>query len=214
MDATRLADTLMNWPPNEMEWDEILGELPAEARASTRAAVDAAVHEYLSGSGDPQSSAERAQIWRRVEKLADSKSIAAFRDAIQKLGSYKPLDPEAKWLLELADQLVVAPKKARARTLLYRPRSKKSRLYTDLIGSWTNAGGFLGASEEGPLQRFLCRVVRKIGLRLSDRGAKAAIQREQERRATLKVLDLDFAPQGGMSADAFVIDPSGRGKGD
>ena len=115
----------MTWPPSELQWDEILGELPAEARASTRAAVDAAVHEYLSGSGDPQSSAERAQMWQHVERLADSKSIAAFREAIRKLGSYKPLDPEAKWLLELADQLVVVPKKPRARALLYRPRSKK-----------------------------------------------------------------------------------------
>ena len=141
---------------------------PAEARAATRTAVDAAVHDYSTDSEDPQSSLEHAQHWQRIKRLAASKGIAAFREAIRKLSSYQPLDEEARWLLQLADQLELLPRKAQARALFYRPRSKKARLYTAVIRSWTNASGFLGASEEGPLQRFVCRVVRNIGLRLSD----------------------------------------------
>ena len=176
------AGAPITWPPSEPEWNEILRELPAENRASTRAAVQAAVQEYLTGSGKSQSSAEHANQWQRVKRLAGSKSLVAFRESTRKLRLYQPLDPEAEWLLGLADQLEVVPAKAGARALLYRPRSKKARLYKGLIRSWTNAGGSLGASEQGPLQRFLCQLVRKLGFRLSDRGAKATIRREQERR--------------------------------
>ena len=201
---------LMTWPPSELEWDKILEQLPAEARAATRTAVDAAVHDYSTDSEDPQSSLEHAQHWQRIKRLAASKGIAAFREAIRKLSSYQPLDEEARWLLQLADQLELLPRKAQARALFYRPRSKKARLYTAVIRSWTNASGFLGASEEGPLQRFVCRVVRNIGLRLSDRGAKAVIQREQERRAALKVLEEVLGAQANMNAAAFVINSSGQ----
>ena len=43
----------MTWPPSELEWDKILEQLPAEARAATRTAVDAAVHDYSTDSEDP-----------------------------------------------------------------------------------------------------------------------------------------------------------------
>ena len=202
----------MTWPPSELEWDKILERLPAEACAATRTAVDAAVHEYSTDSEDPESSLEHAQHWQRIKRLAASKGIAAFREAIRKLSSYQPLDEEARWLLQLADQLELVPRKAQARALFYRPRSKKARLYTAVIRSWTNASGFLGASEEGPRQRFVCRVVRNVGLRLSDRGAKAVIQREQERRAALKVLEEVLGAQANMNAAAFVIDLLASGR--
>ena len=86
------------------------------------------------------------------------------------------------------------------------------RLYVALIRAWTNSGGFLGASEEGPLQRFLSQVLRRLGLPLSERGVKAAIQREQGRRLGLRVKNIGFGGQSDMTTDALAINSSGMNK--
>ena len=205
----------MAWPPNEREWDEILGDLPVDGRLSARGAIDAAAREYLGGAVDAESSSERSQQWKRVQSLAKSTGILAFREAILKVCSHDPMDPEAAWLAGLADQLEAVAEKARARALFYRPRTTKARLYTGLIRAWTNAGGFIGASEEGPLQRFLCQITMRVGICLSDRGAKDVIRREQKRRAALEVLhEPPLGAVGGMAVTTSVIDPTGRKKTD
>ena len=186
----------ITWPPGEPERNEIMRELPAEARARSRTAVEAAVQEYLTGSREPQSTADRRRQWQRVKRLAASKAFIAFCDVTRKLASYEPLDPELRPLLKLVDQLEELPKKAGDRALVYGLRNRKMRLRAALIRAWTDAGGFLGASEEGPLQRFLRQVLGRIGLRLTKRGVKAAIKREQERRSRLNVKHIGLVRPG------------------
>lgn len=200
------AGASITWPPSETEWDQIMRELPAKTRASCRAAVEAAVQEYLTG----RSAAERRCQWARVKKLAGSKTFTAFCGAIRKLASEE--DPEINRLLELVDQLEELPKKAGNRAFVYGLRNRKMRLRAALIRAWTDAGGNLGASEEGPLQRFLRQVLGKVGLQLTKRGIKAAIQREQERRAGLIVKHIGLGMHSALTAGAFVIDSSGRKK--
>jgi hypothetical protein len=172
-------------------------------------AVNVAIQEYQTSSNTKPSS-EQSRLWRR---LAFSKCIGVFFQTIDRLGSYRH-DADSEKLLHLADELKQVLKKADARAVFYRPRDKKSRLYTGLIRAWIDAGGFLGASEEGPLQRFLCRIAKIVPFRLGARGAKAVIEREKERRAALTILSEALGAQGRLSAGAFTIDQLGNRKSD
>jgi hypothetical protein len=195
----------MSWPPSDQEWGEILSDLPADAREAARVAVDAAAQEYSNGTP--------LKRWRHVHKVASS-SIESLREAISDLG----LDPKAEELMRQVDKLQNIPGEAATWATHYLPRTKKARLHIKLLRAWTNAGKELGASEDGPSQRFLCRIRAKAGISFSPRGAKAVIKREQERRTTLEVLQSDpvlMSARGNLATDIqgiYLIDTSGNRK--
>jgi hypothetical protein len=166
-------------------------------------ALDRAVRDYLDGTA-----IRRLRQWQRAQKIIESKPVVELQNVIHKIAAFDPDAPQPSLLHELE----YWQRKAKFEATFYGPRARKNILYAGVMCAWTNANGTLGASESGPLQRLLCFVAKRLHLRLSPRGARDAIAREQSRREELKNLDIKFTAQASLSAEAYIIDASGKRK--
>lgn len=148
-------------------------------------ALKPVVHDYLDGT-----SMLRLRQWQRIQKLTESKTIIELRKVIRDMATVDP-DPRHHLLLDALKHF-----SARAKfeaTMFYGPRGQRRLLYAGVMRAWTNAGGILGASESGPLQRLLCLVAKRLKFTLSPRGAKDAIEREKNRRERLETLNIRWS---------------------
>ena len=169
--------------------------LPPVYRNTVRVTVDTIVREYLRDHSDDEPSPEQVdslKTWEAIQKR--TKTIEALCQMFR--------HTDAEWLRRLADELSNVPAKAKANVVLCKPRGRKEQFYSDLIRVWTGAGGPLHVSATGPLTRFLCSVV---PFKLSEEGAKRAIQRERDRRKALAVVGALIGGQANVSIDEEKI---------
>ena len=188
----------MSWPPSEQEWAEILNDVPTDQHAKVRTFVDARVQEYWQGE-------TQHRLWNAIATQARTKLMQGFCQNVEKLRVYLP-DPESEWVLHLAAELASVAARAKARAEVYSKNNRKQRLYAGILRAWTDTDERrrLGASEVGPAQRLLCAIVERLGIQLSERGAKQAIRREQDRRETLFVRKENWSATGSLSDDLVL----------
>jgi hypothetical protein len=158
-----------------------------------RAFVDRVVQEYSDG-------ALQHKLWNAIAKQADSKLVRIFCKNVQNLGVYPP-DPDSEWLLRLGAELREVSARAKARAASYRKNDRKQRLYAGILRAWTGTDERrrLGASDEGPAQRFLCAITRSLSIPLTDRGARGVITREQARREALFIREEHWQGTGTLT---------------
>jgi hypothetical protein len=168
-------------------------------------ALDRAVHDYLDGTV-----IRRLCQWRHAQKSIESKAGAELQTVIRNIAAFDP--DYAPRLQSVLHELEILRQRAKFEATTYGRRGRRKLLYVGVMRAWTNADGTLGASESGPLQRLLCFVAKKFNFRLSPRGAREAIAQEQSRREELKNLDIKFTAQASLSAEAYIIDASGKRK--
>jgi hypothetical protein len=188
------------------------------------AACNVAIRAYLDGTG-----ATKARLWGRIRGLAANKIVGGLQAALRAL---PPNDPETLRAQQLADELEQLQARASRRIQEHGPISEKGQLHVQIMRGWTNAGGSLGASYSGPLQRLLCFVAQHINEKLDQRerggasipqtrfvklkpsGARDAISREQKRREILTVARTgeDWCGKGKLGADAYLLDQFGNRK--
>jgi hypothetical protein len=131
--------------------------------------------------------------WPYVQKLAQSKTFCEMPSALRNLAK---VDGDGPRLLSLADGMDELRARANFEARFDGKRGYRMRLYASVIRAWTTAGGALGASQSGPLQRFLCLLAKKLNFELSPRGAKDVIERERKRRHHLDKLNRRWGSQG------------------
>jgi hypothetical protein len=189
-------------------------QLPASVDLDAFVAeCNVAIEAYLEGTGIAE-----ARQWRRVQKLLRHDAVLALEGILPLLPS-NPDAPQARLIADLKE----TREQANRRVQYFGPISEKSQLFVRTMWAWTDAGGLLGASEHGPLQRVLCYVAERVNqelvrrnrggdsvpqtkfVKLGPRGAKDVIDRERERRKTLTELRM----KGKLGADALV-DSFGR----
>jgi hypothetical protein len=194
----------MNWPPDEQGWAGILKELPGGDCAAVRAAVEAAVQEFITiAPGNIKTPSER-DLWRHLQELAASKGLTNFRNLIKQAGSsIDPSNPDRDRLLHVADELAQLPTLARGWAEFHRPRSRRERFDSAVLLAWTGYGkGKLAASADGPLVRFYCAIADRILSRpVGGEDVKKIVNREKRRRQLLARL----GAEGKMKADARVL---------
>lgn len=143
-------------------------------------AVDAAIQDYQSGKN-----VEQARRWRAVQHGID-KTLKTLQKTLEDTPATHPIAPGLQSAIQQLEQL---HHQARVEVLRHGPRQRRAQLYVQLMRAWTNVDGqHLGASQKGPLQRFLCEIAKRLHLELTGRGAQQAIAREQKRRAALILL--------------------------
>jgi hypothetical protein len=166
-----------------LDWPRILAEVPKERRAQVKEEVEAAVREYRLAIDGGSSKGERER-WRRIARLAKSKSVKKLHQEID-----KPLDPllpdpgffEARapardWPQQLAYLLAWLPQLATATADLYRPRE---RLYARLCRAW----GQPPVSAGGPFVRFVQETLGQIEPDgIDGETVRDAVERDRTRR--------------------------------
>jgi hypothetical protein len=207
-------DNRTDLPPND--FDAICG------------ACNAAIQAYLDDRG-----ATEARRWRQVRKLAVGKGRRSISGMIQEIAqttrTLSPQDPEIleiqPRLQRIEQELGQLAASADRRLRYYGPVNERGQLYVQVMRSWVNAGGSLGASPYGPLQRLLCFVAEQVNqqlrqleakgasipetkfLELTPLGARDVIRREQKRQ-----LRAHLAGENNLGAEAYLIDESGNRK--
>jgi hypothetical protein len=131
--------------------------------------------------------------WLLVQKLAQSKTFCKMQDALRNLAT---VDGDGPRLWSLADGLDELRARAKLEAKFDAERAYRNVFYARVMRAWTTAGGTLGASQSGPLQRLLCLLASKLNFRLSPRGAKDVIKRERNRRHHLDKLNSRWASHG------------------
>jgi hypothetical protein len=204
------------WPPDEAEWRELLRDLPPDLsdkeRRAVQEAIEAAVREYID---DADRDEQLRSAYLQIKRVADSRQIQKLCQAILQLRDF-PLDPGTEAMLRQAEALARICSEADLRASLYLSMERRSRFMSRLSLAWTGPGrGDLPTSETGSFVDFMVAITGRVFPRpLDGSGIKRFVSREKARRATLRILNQILTGQGGMKADAFLIDEAGQRKPD
>jgi hypothetical protein len=134
----------------------------------------------------------RDRQWQHLQKLAKNKAVCKLQGVLRNLAE---VDEDGSRLMSLADGLKQTRARANFEASFDGERGYRKVLYASIMRAWTNAGGALGASQSGPLQRLLCLLAKNLNFRLGPRGAKDVIERERNRRHQLDKLNSQLGSQ-------------------
>jgi hypothetical protein len=197
------------WPPDEEEWGQLLKGLPIEAdRSAVCQAVMAAVWDYVENAGRDRA---RGSDLSPLKKQIKSKAFKKLNQCLHQISDRGNIPEQLRQFIDLAREI---PATVDQLVELYLPSTRRERLLSSLSLAWTGPGkGAMPVSETGAFAEFLCGIADRVLRRsLSVHGAKAFVKREKLRRAIVGIIRL--SGEGGMKADAFLIDASSQPKTD